>query len=91
MSATQENRARRHTRVRRATGPLSIPEVLALPAAVDLVTAARALNIGRNRAYELVATGQFPVPVLVAGAATQRRKFRVAKVDLCKELKLPLT
>ena len=42
-------------------------ELLALPATVDLVTAARALNIGRTLAYQLARAGDFPVPVLRLG------------------------
>jgi hypothetical protein len=42
-------------------------ELLALPAVVDLTTAARALSIGRTRAFELVRRGDFPVPVLRVG------------------------
>lgn len=43
-------------------------ELLALPAVVDLTTAARALAIGRTRAFELARRGAFPVPVLRVGA-----------------------
>jgi hypothetical protein len=39
-------------------------ELLELPVVIDLVTAARALGIGRTRAFELVRRGEFPVPVL---------------------------
>lgn len=42
-------------------------ELLALPVTIDLVTAARALGMGRTKAYELVRTGEFPVPVLALG------------------------
>jgi hypothetical protein len=42
-------------------------ELLALPVMVDLVTAAKALGIGRTRAFELVRRGGFPVPVLRVG------------------------
>jgi excisionase family DNA binding protein len=43
-------------------------ELLALPATVDLVTAARALGIGRTMAYQLARAGELPVPVLRLGA-----------------------
>jgi hypothetical protein len=43
-------------------------ELLALPAVVDLTTAAQALSIGRTRAFELVRRSEFPVPVLRVGA-----------------------
>ncbi|MFJ5302279.1 hypothetical protein [Streptomyces sp. NPDC088350] len=42
-------------------------ELLELPVVIDLVTAARALGIGRTRAFELVRRGEFPVPVLRFG------------------------
>ncbi len=46
---------------------LTATEVRALPAVVDVVTAAQALGIGRTVAYELVRTGHFPTPVLRVG------------------------
>lgn len=42
-------------------------EVRALPVAVDLPTAARALGLGRTAAYELVRRGAWPTPVLRLG------------------------
>lgn len=39
----------------------------ALPAVTDLVTAGRALGLGRTRAYELARAGRFPCPVIRAG------------------------
>jgi predicted DNA-binding transcriptional regulator AlpA len=42
-------------------------ELLALPAVVDLTTAAGVLGIGRTCAYELVRTGEWPTPVLRLG------------------------
>ena len=49
------------------TGPLTINEVMRLPATVDLPTAARALGFGRSKAYALVRSGGFPCRVLHAG------------------------
>ena len=46
---------------------LTATEVRALPAVVDVVTAAEVLGIGRTVAYELVRTGHFPTPVLRVG------------------------
>ncbi len=43
-------------------------ELIALPATVDIPTAARALSIGRTLAYQLASAGQFPVRVLRLGA-----------------------
>lgn len=44
-------------------------DVADLPPALDLPTAARWLGIGRTTAYELVKTGDFPVPVLRIGTS----------------------
>jgi hypothetical protein len=52
-------------------------ELLELPVVIDLVTAGRALSIGRTRAFELVRRGEFPVPVLRVGAT-----WRVPTVPL---------
>jgi hypothetical protein len=50
------------------TGPImNSDELRALPAVVDLRTAAAMLDIGRTAAYELVRTGQWPTPVLRLG------------------------
>ncbi|TMR23803.1 DNA-binding protein [Actinomadura geliboluensis] len=38
-----------------------------LPAVIDLVTAGRALGVGRTKSYELARTGHFPCPVLRVG------------------------
>lgn len=42
-------------------------ELLALPAATDVQTAARALSIGRTLAYELIAADEFPVRMFRVG------------------------
>ncbi|MGC9473271.1 helix-turn-helix domain-containing protein [Streptomyces sp. WG4] len=52
-------------------------EVLALPAAVDIVTAGRALSLGRTTAYDLARRGEFPVPLLRIGA-----QYRARRADL---------
>jgi hypothetical protein len=58
-------------------------ELLALPAVVDLTTAAQALSIGRTRAFELVRRDEFPVPVLRVGAT-----YRVPTAPLLRLLGL---
>lgn len=63
--------------VRSKVVPLTRDELLQLPAAVDLVTAARALGIGHTKARELVQAGEFPVRVLRLGLV-----YRVASADL---------
>ncbi|WP_322769429.1 helix-turn-helix domain-containing protein [Frankia sp. Cr1] len=63
--------------------PLSIAEVLALPATVSLMTAARALGCGRNLAYELASAGTFPCPVHRVG-----RVYRVRTADILRALNI---
>jgi predicted DNA-binding transcriptional regulator AlpA len=46
---------------------LTADEVRALPAVLDLPTAAQVLGVGRTIAYELVRSGQWPTPVLRLG------------------------
>jgi predicted DNA-binding transcriptional regulator AlpA len=46
---------------------MTADEVRALPAVVDLPTAARALGVGRSAAYELVRVGAWPTPVVRLG------------------------
>jgi hypothetical protein len=62
---------------------MSRKELLALPAVVSLVTAARALGIGRTRAFELARRGAFPVPVLRVGLT-----YRVPTAPLLRLLGL---
>ena len=52
-------------------------ELLDLPPSVDLVTAGRALGIGRTKTYELARADDLPVRVLRLGNA-----YRVASADL---------
>ncbi|MFD9489199.1 hypothetical protein [Streptomyces sp. NPDC059991] len=59
-------------------------ELLALPVAIDLVTAARALGIGRTRAFELVRRGEFPVPAVRVGST-----WRVPPTPLLRLPDLP--
>lgn len=47
--------------------PLTIAELQALPASVDLLTAARALCLGRTKAYDLARRGEFPCAVFRVG------------------------
>jgi excisionase family DNA binding protein len=60
---------------------MSDEELRALPSAVDLATAARALGIGRTKAYQLARAGEFPCPVLPLGA-----RFRVTRTHLFQVL-----
>jgi hypothetical protein len=49
------------------TGGLTVAEVMALPAVTDLISAGKALGIGRTRSYELARAGDFPCPVVRVG------------------------
>jgi hypothetical protein len=59
-------------------------ELLALPVSFDLVTAARALHLGRTKAHELARRGEFPVRVLRLG-----NRYRVTRADLLRFLGEP--
>ncbi|UOZ06891.1 helix-turn-helix domain-containing protein [Amycolatopsis sp. WQ 127309] len=48
---------------------MTLAEVAALPAVVDLMTAARALGIRRTTAYALARGGSFPCPVVRVGGS----------------------
>jgi hypothetical protein len=68
--------------VRSGSAPgLSIEELLALPAVVDLTTAGRAWRMGHSKAAELARAGEFPCPVLRLG-----RYWKVRKVELLRSL-----
>jgi excisionase family DNA binding protein len=56
-------------------------ELLTLPATIDVVTAARALGIGRTTAYQLARAGEFPVPVLRLGT-----RYRVPTATVLRAL-----
>jgi hypothetical protein len=60
-------------------------ELLALPVAVDLTTAARALGLGRSTAYELARRRKFPCRVVHVGSS-----YRVPTADLLRVLGIAL-
>ena len=62
---------------------MTVEELAALPAVVDLRTAARALGLGRDNAYQMAKDDSFPVEVLPLG-----RYLRVRKADLMRYLHL---
>jgi hypothetical protein len=49
------------------TRGLTLAELQTLPAVTSLVSAGRALGLGRTKAYELARAGEFPCPVIRAG------------------------
>ncbi|MBO2443284.1 helix-turn-helix domain-containing protein [Actinomadura nitritigenes] len=56
---------------------MSQDELLALPTTISVDTAARAMGLGRTRAYQLARRGEFPCKVIRIGAS-----YRVVTVDL---------
>ncbi|WP_433155275.1 DNA-binding protein [Actinomadura nitritigenes] len=56
---------------------MSQDELLALPTTISVETAARAIGLGRTRAYQLARRGEFPCKVIRIGAS-----YRVVTVDL---------
>lgn len=60
---------------------MTIAELEALPVAIDLETAGRALGVGRTRAHELARSGEFPCRVLRVGT-----KYRVPRSALFEAL-----
>lgn len=64
-----------------ASRGLTREELLALPAAVDLETANRALSLSRTTGYDLAKRGRYPCTVLRLGNA-----YRVVTADLLELL-----
>ncbi|MGW7572417.1 DNA-binding protein [Streptomyces sp. NPDC054765] len=64
-----------------SAGAMGLEELLALPATVNVTTAGRALGIGRDKAYELIRKGNFPVRTLLLGSTV-----RVPTAELWKVL-----
>lgn len=62
---------------------MAIEELLDLPVSFGVPVAARALGIGRSKAYDMIAQGKFPCPVKQYG-----REYRVTRPDLFRALGL---
>lgn len=62
---------------------MSLDEIAALPTVLDLLTAARALGIGRTTAYALARADEFPCPVIRVGGV-----YRVPTAGLLRLLEL---
>lgn len=60
---------------------LTREELLALPAIVDITTAARALKLGRSTAYELARRDEFPCRIIHVGGS-----YRVPTAELLRLL-----
>ncbi|MEV2203696.1 hypothetical protein AB0E11_27570 [Streptomyces fradiae] len=65
------------------SAPLTLAQVVALPAMPSARQAFAALNIGETLGYELISSGEFPVEVVRFG-----RSFRVRKAELLAYLGL---
>ncbi len=66
---------------RASAGAMGLEELLSLPTTVNVTTAGRALGIGRDKAYELIRSGSFPVRTLTLGST-----LRVPTAELWKLL-----
>jgi hypothetical protein len=60
---------------------MNLAELLALPVAVDLVTASRALGIARTTGYELAQRDQYPVRLIRAG-----QRYTVPTIEILRVL-----
>lgn len=50
---------------------MTMSELLELPPAVSVATAARALGIGKDKAYELIKADRFPARVIRLGSTSR--------------------
>lgn len=66
---------------RTKTRGMQLAELLALPVAVDLETANRALLIGRTKGFDLAKRGAYPCEVTRVG-----RTYRVSRAALLRAL-----
>ncbi|MFB6567363.1 hypothetical protein [Streptomyces noursei] len=71
-----------HSRASRPTA-LTESEILALPAAVPLEAANRALGLGRTIGYRLAKNGAYPIPVLRVSNA-----YRCRRADIITYLRI---
>jgi len=70
------------TRTRTRSRPVKpVPDPQTLPPTFPVQTASRILGIGRNRTYELIKSGGYPVRVIESGG-----RYRVSRWDLLKYL-----
>lgn len=63
---------------------MTLAELGDLPAVIDLVTAGRALGLGRTKTYELAQTGAFPCRIIRVG-----KKYLVPTPELLDLLGYP--
>jgi hypothetical protein len=67
--------------------PLTFEQLNALPTTTDLITAARALRIGRTKAYGLAKAGEFPVRIIRVGTSYHVPTSELLKVPGVTPLK----
>jgi hypothetical protein len=65
----------------KSVSDLTVADLRNLPPTIDLMTAARALGIGRTKAYQLARAGEFPCRIIRIGDL-----YRVATADLIRLL-----
>lgn len=61
--------------------PASLPDPATLPPTFPVQVASKILGIGRNRTYDLIKSGDYPVRVRESGG-----RYRVSKYDLLRHL-----
>ncbi len=66
--------------------PLTFDQLNALPSVVSLETAARALGIGRTKAYQLAKTDEFPCRIIRVGTG-----YHIPTAELLTLLGIPPT
>lgn len=67
----------------RSSNALQRSDLLRLPAAIDIETAAKAFGLGRTTAYALAKADEFPCMLIKAG-----RSYRVVTADLLRVLQV---
>jgi hypothetical protein len=70
----------RRTRRKAARRGMTVAELIALPASIDMETLFAALGIGRTKGYELLRSGELPVSVLQFGRTYRARTAEVLEL-----------
>lgn len=83
--AARASNTYRNLSVASGPGPLTFPELFALPVTVDLTTAARALGISKNTAYRLIRRNAFPCTII-----RPTHRYRIPTASLMTTLDIEL-
>lgn len=63
-----------------------VPDPAQLPPTFPVQVASRVLGIGRNRTYELIRAGAYPVRVIETDGGRFGARYRVSRADLLRYL-----